>query len=561
MYRHSKPLVGIILILCVDTSMAQEDLLPLKRPSGERPDLLEQQPFKPKKQPQLKLPPVEKPGKKEKQISQALKFKLKEIQFSDNTVFDDQTLTDVVADYIGKKVDTLDLQQMKNLVTKYYITAGYINSGAVIPDQDISKGSLNIQIIEGDLTQVRVQNKGRLNNAYISNRIRLDKQQPFNLYVLQERLYLLQQDPRIARINANLGPGRKRGESILDIAITEEKPYSLKLQLDNHRPPSIGEKQATLMFQHLNISGAGDTLNASIGYTEGLNNGSVRYDWPLTPDDQKLYVSYDKSDSAVVEEDIKALDIDIENDSDTTSLGYSIPFFKSSTESYEVAVQLDKRKSKSTLDGSPLSSSCDDIDRVTALRLIQTWLKFDRDNVYSFRNLVTAGLDALGSTQCPQQPDSRFASWLLQYQWAQQYRQYGIQTIFRADLQVAFDKLMSMEQFAVGGAYTVRGYRENQLVRDNGFVTSWEIRQRVYQSESAEQMIQIVGFADYGYAWTQQSPRDSANIYSIGTGLRWQWNKTASAELYWAKPLEDIDNPDDSLQDDGIHFKLVAYLL
>jgi hemolysin activation/secretion protein len=74
-------------------------------------------------------------------------------------------------------------------------------------------------------------------------------------------------------------------------------------------------------------------------------------------------------------------------------------------------------------------------------------------------------------------------------------------------------------------------------------------------------VIQIVGFADYGYAWTHESPRNSENIYSIGTGLRWQWNKTATAELYWAEPLEDVDNPDDSLQDDGFHIKLVAHLL
>jgi hemolysin activation/secretion protein len=177
-------------------------------------------------------------------------------------------------------------------------------------------------------------------------------------------------------------------------------------------------------------------------------------------------------------------------------------------------------------------------------------------------------MDAFGSTQCGVNtltgqdfPDSRFVSWLLQYQWAKQFKKHRIQTIFRADLQIAFDPLVSMEQFAVGGAYTVRGYRENQLVRDNGFVASYEVRKQIYQSESAQHMIQVVGFADYGYAWTYESPRDSENIYSIGTGLRWQWNKTASAELYWAEPLEDLDNPDDSLQDDGFHIKLVAHLL
>ncbi|HEY5602993.1 MAG TPA: ShlB/FhaC/HecB family hemolysin secretion/activation protein, partial [Gammaproteobacteria bacterium] len=451
-------------MLCSGNVLAQEAAFPLSRPSDERPDVLEQQPFKPKAQPQLNLPPVKPPEPADKQLSRILKFKLETLHFSGNTVFSNEQLQALVASYVDKEIDTLDIQQIKNLITKHYIDNGYLNSGAVIPDQDIEDGALDIQIIEGELTHVRVANQGHLNDNYISERIRLDPHKPLNLYVLQERLYLLQQDPRIQRINAELGPGDKRGESILNIEITEAKPYTILLQADNHQPPSIGEAQGTLRFQHLNITGFGDKIDATINHTEGLNKGYVNYQWPLTADDKILYAAYEKNDSEIVSDEIKALGLKLENKSDTATIGFTYPLFKTSTETFEATLQLDKRESTSFIDGTPISyagtGAVDGVSKITVLRLIQNWLKFSPQAVYSFRHIMSVGLDALDSTQHDgRDPDSEFYTWLLQGQVANHYPNIGLQTVFRADFQIAFDELMSMEQIAVGGANSVRGYR------------------------------------------------------------------------------------------------------
>ncbi|MCI0507241.1 MAG: BamA/TamA family outer membrane protein [Gammaproteobacteria bacterium] len=565
MLRKSDYYTGFMIMLCSGNIFAQESAFPLSRPADERPDVLEQQPFKPKTQPQLSLPPVKPPEPSDKQISQVLKFKLEALNFSGNTVFSGEQLQALIASYIGNEIDTLDIQQIKNLITKHYIDNGYLNSGAIIPDQDIQDGALDIQIVEGELSDVRVANKGRLRNQYISDRIRLDPHKPLNLYVLQERLFMLQQDPRIKRINADLGPGEKRGESILNIEITEERPYTILLQADNHQPPSIGEEQGTLRFQHFNITGFGDKIDATVNYTEGLNKGYVNYQWPLTADDKILYAAYEKSDSIIVTDEIKAIGLDLENKSDTATIGLTYPVYKASSETFDVTLQLDKRKSTSYIDGTAVSyagsGAVDGVSKITALRLIQNWLKFSPQTVYSFRHIMSVGLDALDSTQHDGlEPDSDFFAWLLQGQVAKQYASLGLQTVFRADLQVAFDDLMSMEQIAAGGANSVRGYRENQLVRDNGFIASMELRKAIFQSEDAQHLVQVAGFADYGRAWMHSGPVEPESIYSVGAGLRWQWNRTALAEFYWAEPLKDISNPDDdSLQDDGIHLKLVAY--
>ncbi|WP_455199973.1 ShlB/FhaC/HecB family hemolysin secretion/activation protein [Kaarinaea lacus] len=556
-----------MLILFIDSAAAVEGIFPFSRPSDERPDIFKQQPFKPHEQPKLDLPPVEPAEPNDKQISRVLEFKLENVTFSGNTVFSNDQLQALVQPYIGKTIDTLDIQQIKNLITKHYIDNGYLNSGAVIPDQDIQDGILEINIIEGDLTTVNVSNKGRLRDQYISDRIRLDPHKPFNLYVLQERLYLLQQDPRIKRINADLEPGDKKGESKLNIEITEERPYSFLVQVDNHRPPSIGEFQGTLRFQHLNITGFGDKIDLTYNHTEGLNKGYINYQWPLTADDKILYAAYELSDSKVVTDEIKNLGVDLENESNTATIGFTMPFYQASTETLNGSLQLDKRYSKSYVDGDGFdyagTGSVDGVTRITALRLIQNYLKFTPDTVLSFRHILSIGLDALDSTLESDNedgdPDSKFVAWLAQFQFAKQYPAIGVQTVFRTDFQIADDNLMPMEEIAVGGATTVRGYRENQLVRDNGLIASLEVRKSIFQSESNQHLIQIAAFSDYGRAWAKDDAIETATIYSVGLGMRWQWNRTGAADLYWGKPLKDVNNPDDSLQDDGIHFKLVGY--
>ncbi len=67
---------------------------------------------------------------------------------------------------------------------------------------------------------------------------------------------------------------------------------------------------------------------------------------------------------------------------------------------------------------------------------------------------------------------TKLLAWLGQFQLAHRLWDSDNQVILRADAQLTRDPLLPIEKFAVGGANTVRGYRDNQLVRDNGLVLS-----------------------------------------------------------------------------------------
>jgi hemolysin activation/secretion protein len=203
---------------------------------------------------------------------------------------------------------------------------------------------------------------------------------------------------------------------------------------------------------------------------------------------------------------------------------------------------------------------------VSALRFSQEWMNRSQTRVLAARSRFTLGLDALGATTRGSGiPDGQYLAWLGQFQWAEVLNPSGIQLIARMDVQLTSDSLLPVEQMAVGGRYTVRGYRENQLVRDQALLASLESRIPLVKSFSLADYLDIAPFIDYGRAWNKDLPTPSTkSISSIGLGLRWGVTLAGSHvrlqpqfEIYWGYPLRAVDHPENNLQDDGIHLQLL----
>ena len=67
--------------------------------------------------------------------------------------------------------------------------------------------------------------------------------QPLNNNRSIERLRLLQQDPLIGSIAAELSTGIKLGTNLLEIKVTENKTFQSEIATNNYRPLSIASWQ------------------------------------------------------------------------------------------------------------------------------------------------------------------------------------------------------------------------------------------------------------------------------------------------------------------------------
>ncbi len=351
------------------------------------------------------------------------------------------------------------------------------------------------------------------------------------------------------------------------VLVEESRPYDLGVSFSNRRSPSVGSFLGEVWGTLYNLTGFGDSLYARYGFTDGLDDVDAGYSLPLNAYDTQLRIYLDRSDSDIVEEPFDVADIE----SKTRTYGISLthPFYRTPRRQFHGSISFEKRRSKTFILGQRVSFSLgpqDGKSDVTVLRLSQEWLDRGLNHVVSARSVFNVGLDALGATKNKGDiPDGQFFSWLGQLQWVQRLWDSDAQLLVRSDLQLTPDALLPLEQFGIGGANSVRGYRENLLVRDNGWVTSAEVRFPVgnlplpWFSKGADNgLVQLAVFFDFGWGWNNKRPNtdpttpDPKRIYSPGIGLRWDPNQNIHAQLYWGKALKDVDvGGEHDLQDSG----------
>lgn len=482
---------------------------------------------------------------------------LQRVLVEGNTVISDAALATISEPYLNRPLRFSDLEQMRVDITRAYTDRGYISSGAVLPDQKVTNGQLVYRVVEGQLDKIEVSGTGRLNPAYVANRIRAAAGDPFNSNKLQESFQLLLDDPLIERMDGQLLPQPVTGLTKLKLAVIPSAPWLLNLTADNHGSPSVGKEQLAIAGTYLNPTGMGDRADFSVNLSPGRYNLSGSYSAPVNAHDTRLTIDYGATNSTVIEEPLNS--IDIKSDSTNISVSLSHPLTRSISGSVRVGADFTVRNNSNTLLGEPFSFSAGEEggeSRVTALRLWQDYTRKRSEQVIALRSSLNFGLDAFGSTVHDDNlPDSKFISWLGQLRLVRNLQDGAGKILLKANAQYANELLLPLERFSLGGADNVRGYRNNQLVRDNALFLSAEYQYSFYQSPSAGEW-KLAPFADYGQGRNEGAEANSETLTSTGLGLLWSKEKF-NADLYIGHAIENVAGSTESgLQHDGVHFRL-----
>ncbi len=562
---------GMMAALCLP-ARAQESLRvhPTLRSGDEWLPYLREEEKPPAPPPPLALPPTAPPERKPGGPPVERVF-VREIRVTGSTVFPASELAKVTAPYVNREITAEDLESVRIALTLLYVNRGYVNSGATIPDQAVTDGVITLRVIEGRLARIDVQGTRWFRPGFIRNRIALGAGPPLNVHDLQQRLQLLQQDDRIERVNAELQPGERSGEGVLTVRIEERNPFRAWADFNNHQSPAIGAERLFVGAADRNVTGHGDTLSLAYGWSSGLRPGiDASYQVPVNARDTTVSLRYKKDDFRNVESDFEPLDI--RSRSNDYEITVRHPLRKTVTDEIALSLTGERIDNRTFLLGEPFSFSPGAHDGktvVTALRFAQEWIRRTPSQVVAVRSRFSAGLDLMGATMnSAPLPDGRFFSWLGQFQWARRLGVADIETLFRTDLQLAADPLLPAEQIPVGGRYSVRGYRENQLVKDNALIASFEPRLPLLRGRPAAGVLTLAPFVDFGTAWnTRTSTPPPRTLASTGAGLLWSalwkvpFELRPQLELYWGIPLRDVDTPGGDLQDHGIHFRMLLSAL
>jgi len=513
------------------------------------------------------LPPVTTSPEESEQLSTAARVFAREYQFVGNTVFSDEELAWVVADYANRKISSAELEEARRALTTYYVERGYINSGAVLEDQPIRDGVIVFRIVEGVLSKIDIEGNNRLRDRFLRSRLERFSR-PLNLTKLQETIILLDRNPNIDRINAELNPGDQRGTSRLKLSVEEARPYSIGMSVGNQRPPSVGATSVDILAAHRNLLGYSDTLDLRYGLLQetddgvefsGLDNLGVSYEIPFTRYDTKIRAAYHRQDYTQIAEPFRELDI--ESESQAFTLGVTHPVIHRPNQDLTLGLIGERRESHSTLLGEPFSFSPGAVDgrsEISALRFSQEWVHRAPMQVVALRSTFSFGLDVFRITDNGTSRDGEFVKWQGQAQYVRRLDQRGDELILRVGGQWANDPLLALEQIAIGGVRTVRGYRENELVRDTGLLLSAEVRIPVWKRKSGANLVALAPFIDYGRGWNIDTPtQDPPDIGSAGLGVIVTPHDNVYGYLYWGYAFRNLSHADHyALQDNGLHFYL-----
>jgi hemolysin activation/secretion protein len=499
-------------------------------------------------------------------LSSTATVSVREIRIEGAELIEPSVLAEWLPKYRNRTVSAEELLQLAQQLTAHLIERGFVNSGVILPDQKIDEGIVTLKVIGGRVTEVAVRGNRHLSDRYIATRVAPDEAEPFNINAAVKDLQLLQRDPRIKKLNAELKPGLERGFAVLNVDVEQNRLSGVSIGADNHLSPNVGSQQAVVDAYHLSLLGQGDALYLNYRHAEGFSGGTASYSFPLNSYETSLAVNGDYSTSEIVSEPFAVLDIE------GKTLGYGLtlrqPLVHSLQTELALSLGVQRQHVESFLLGEPFSFSASDPDGVSDVTMIhfaQEWVRRSSSRVIAIRSSFNVGVAALHAS-VGGDADGRFVEWLGQGEWLQKIDWLSSTIGFKLQGHVSNDSLPAFRKYALGGASSVRGYRENLITRDNGVLASLEwsvpvVRWPVpWLSDGQEDgQIAVVPFADYGCGWDYLDEyNEPIDLASVGLGVQWRIGRNSGIDLRFAKALISRESLtyDKVLQDDGIHFSV-----
>ena len=558
---------------CLNTLQAQ----PIPTiPNQQRPNFPDQ--LKPL--PEKILPPLDSPSPNPEDSDQNIilspesvpgNILVNKFELIGNEVLTESEIAEIVEPFLLKRISLIELLEVPRKITESFVEKGFITTSAIIFPQVIEDRVVKIKIIPGTVEAINIAGLNALKPGYIRSRLAEATRSPVNQNKLLAALQLLEIDPLIADISAELSAGIEPNSSLLEVKITEADTFNIGVGIDNSQVISIGSFRQQISLNENNLTGIGDRFNIAYSRSAGSDAlSNLSYELPINSRNGTIKLTHNRADNQVIQEPFDALNI--ESNTEFYELSFRQPVSKSVAQEFNLGFNFAHESSQTTFlddEAFPNLTQATDSDgrtRVTTVGFFQDFLKRDRNQVLFLRSQFQLGIDVLGATIDSEQADGEFVSWQGYGEYIYALSRKNV-LAFKGNMQFASDDLPSIKQFSAGGINSVRGYPQNIVTGDNGIFFSTELRSTILtrsdnQNSSPQVTLEFIPHLDFGKAWnTRTSPNQSASaLLSLGAGLKLSLSQNLIATIDWSFPILEVDAPDDSLQANGIYFSIQSEL-
>lgn len=494
----------------------------------------------------------------------APRFEIQRFIVEGNTLLSQPAIDQAVTPFAGKDRDFGDIQRALEALQDAYLKGGYNAVRVLVPEQDIRAGTVRLQVVEGRVASVRVENNRFFDTANVRASLPALKEGTSpNTRAIGENAQLANDNPA-KQVSVALQASEKPGQVDATVRVVDENPTRYSVFADNTGTSSTGYYRTGIGFQHANVFNSDQVLSAqaitspdqpSDVLIAGLGYHIPVYGWQGTMD---FVGGYSDVNAGTVQ------DLFTVTGSGTVfAARYTQYLPRIDTYDQKLALGWDWRAYKNNVGLVGLSGSLVPDITVKPLSLTYTGRLSQVGQDLSF--YLTAVQNLPGGNDASQdaftaQRAGASANYLIYRAGAVFTRVLPQDFRFRAAANGQYTNylLVPGEQFGMGGQDSVRGYFERETANDVGNRFSLE----GYTPDFGARLgsgwtARALAFTDMAHGRDNDPARNPNNgLSSVGVGLRVNQGKSLALRLDWAYVTNAAGSrPEGS---DRLHFA-VAY--
>ncbi len=469
--------------------------------------------------------------------------------FEGVSAFPVSALQALLAPYVGRTLTFAEMNQAAAAVSQYYRSRGYFLASAYLPAQDLTRGVVKLQVLEGRVSELKmvpdasVRLDADVARRYLDDLVKVGR--PVTEDQLERALLLTQDLPGIGA-RAELGPGAGLGDTAVSVALTEGPLVSGNVGLDNSSNRYTGQMRLTGGVNLNDVGGTGSQASLQVATTgDRFNYARAGLVAPVGAAGTKLGVAYSRL-RYKLGEDFASLNAG--GSAGVAQLMLVHPLVRSRNQSVQVRAGYEDKRYVNNANGAETGNK-----KVTALPIgmSMNWLDEmggggSSSAAFEFtpgRVDLSANAAALAADRAGPDSDGHYARTTYQFS---RYQRLGTSTglLLKFNGQVASKNLEAGEKMSLGGPDRVRAYPAGEASGDEGQVLALEGRWNVPSLKS-----ELNVFYDYGHvklnrdlyqgALAVGGPGNSYSLKGVGAGVQWSGPWRTSVLLQVATRIGD----------------------
>ena len=471
-----------------------------------------------------------------------------------------QKLREIEATFIGRDIEIGTLKEIVDAINAAFKEEGYELSRALLPEQVVSDGRVEIKIVEVRLGDIIIEGNEAIKDDYILSQLGFETGDYISLATIEERLKTYNATNK-SNLATELAPGAEYGTTDIFIQTTEPSRLELPtLSIDNYNKglSKLIPQSFTATFN--NLTRRDDEVTISMSDGSGTAAQSIGFSMPFGKSGGNLTVNMSNARTKSTVENAEL--VGYRGTSTSFGLGYSYPLFSATNWSGFSSISLGRGKNdmvapitgdllaKSKTDKVVISLPTSYNDGVTAFSVSPAW------------HFIHTSTEIPPSDEWLNKFDmdmsvSRFLSPQLTANFSGRY----LYTTAREFLN------MPDEIISIGGPGSVRAYQPSESSGYRGFFASAELRSDLANWEEVSlpkwlPNIQPYAFVDHVNArevYKEVRRGDRWSGYGVGLTLP-SILDYFSFDTYWAHPLDNSAHEAEkqAYKDDLLQFSLRA---